>query len=63
MHGESKPTVTALSGARVRRFGLSVSLWAAALAALIDGWQVSFLFGALLLGIGIGLGDWKGGDR
>lgn len=62
MRRESKPTMTALSGARVRRFGLSVSLWAVALAALLDGWQVSFLFGVLLFGIGLGLGDWKGGD-
>lgn len=51
-----------LSGERIRRFGLSMACWAIALAALFDTWFVSLLAGVLVLGIGIGLGDWKGGD-
>lgn len=46
----------------IRRFGFSVALWSVALAALVDSWAPSFLLGMLALGIGIGLGDWKGGD-
>lgn len=51
-----------LSGERIRRFGLSMACWAIALAALLEYWFVSFLLGALVFGIGVGLGDWKGGD-
>ena len=63
MHRESESILHVLSGARVRRFGFSVALWSLALAALVDNWQASLLFGAFLLGVGIGLGDWKGGDE
>lgn len=51
-----------LSGKRIRRLGLSMACWAIALAAFFEYWFVSFLLGALVLGIGVGLGDWKGGD-
>lgn len=51
-----------ISGASIRRFGLSMAYWAIALAAFFDTWFVSFLAGVFVLGIGIGLGDWKGGD-
>lgn len=51
-----------ISGASIRRLGLSMACWAIALAAFFEYWFVSFLLGALVLGIGIGLGDWRGGD-
>ena len=63
MHRESETILQVLSGARIRRFGFSVTLWSVALAALVDSWATSFLLGMLVVGIGIGLGDWKGGDE
>lgn len=51
-----------LSGSSFRRFGFSMACWAIALAAFFEYWFVSFLLGALVFGIGVGLGDWKGGD-
>lgn len=48
-----------MSAARVRWFGLSVMCWAVALAAVTgDSWAVSFVLGAFILGLGLGLGDW-----
>lgn len=52
-----------LSARDIRRFGFSVCCWSVALAALVGHWFTSFLLGLLVLGIGIGLGGWKGGDR
>lgn len=52
-----------LSATRIRRFGVSLALWSVALAALVDSWVSSFLFGMFVLGIGIGLCGWKGGDE
>ncbi|WP_291288562.1 hypothetical protein [Enorma sp.] len=46
----------------IRRIGFSMCCWAIALAAFVDVWQAPLLLGAFLLGIGIGLGDWEGGD-
>lgn len=51
-----------ISGASIRSFGLSMACWAIALAAFFEYWFVSFLAGVLAFGIGVGLGDWKGGD-
>lgn len=28
----------------------------------LPNWQATFLVGVLLIGVGIGLGDWKGGE-
>lgn len=28
----------------------------------LPGWQATFLIGMIGLGLGIGLGDWKGGE-
>ena len=50
------------SGRNFRHCGAGVMAWSVALAALIDGWQASFLFGAFLLGLGIGIGDWEMGE-
>lgn len=51
-----------ISAASIRRFGFSMACWAIALTAFFEYWFVSFLAGVLVLGIGVGLGDWKGGD-
>lgn len=48
------------SAARIRRFGASMCLWSLAFASWLSGWQVSFLVGLLVLGIGMGLRDWGG---
>lgn len=48
-----------LTGAFVRRFGFSAMCWSVALAAATgDSWVVSFVLGAFILGLGLGLGDW-----
>lgn len=52
-----------LSGATIRHFGLGTALWSVALAALLEYWFVSLLLGVLAFGVGVGLGDWEGGDR
>ena len=51
-----------LTARRIRRIGLLSMCWAVALAALLDGWHASFLTGVFILGVGVGLGDWKWGD-
>ena len=51
-----------LSARDIRWFGFSVSCWSLALAALLDGWIVSFLLGVLVLGVGVGLWDMGSGE-
>lgn len=51
-----------ITARRIRRIGLLSMCWAVALAALLDGWHASFLTGVFILGVGVGLGDWKWGD-
>lgn len=51
-----------LSAKCIRRFGYGVALSSAALANVVTYWQVSFLLGVFLIGLGFGLGNWKWGD-
>ena len=54
------------SGRTFRRMGFGTMLWSVALASLMPAsWTSSCCFGAFLLGLGLGLGEWEmeGGDR
>lgn len=51
-----------ITASRIRRFGFFMCLWALAFASFLDGWKASFLVGMLILGIGVGLWGWEGGD-
>ena len=46
-----------ISVSRVRRAGLLIALESLAFASWLSGWQVSFLAGLLVLGVGVGLWD------
>lgn len=48
-----------LSGRSLRCIGLLTMVWALALAAVFDTWEVSFLLGTFELGLGMGLGDFE----
>lgn len=50
-----------LTAPRIRRLGLLVALESLALAALLDSWQVSFLIGIFVLGVGIGIAPMREG--
>ncbi len=45
------------TAARIRRTGILIALESLAFASWLSGWQVSFLAGLLVLGMGIGLWD------
>ena len=48
-----------LSARSIRFFGYGIALSSAALANAVANWQVSFLLGVFLIGLGFGLGNWK----
>lgn len=45
------------AAARIRRAGAVACLVSLATAAWVDGWTVTFLLGAFLVGLGIGLSE------
>ena len=51
-----------ITASRLRHAGLMTCLWSLAFASWLDSWRASFLIGLLVLGIGVGLWDWEGGD-
>lgn len=51
-----------ITAARIRRAGLLIALESLAFASWLSGWQVSFLVGLLVLGMGIGLWDMGEGE-
>lgn len=51
-----------LSGPFLRYFGFGWLCGALALARFTPLWQLNVLCGMFLIGLGIGLGDWKAGD-
>lgn len=47
---------------KVRGFGFGFLFGSIAFAAFNPWWQVNVLLGILITGIGIGLGNWEGGE-
>ena len=53
-----------LSGRFLRAAGAMSMYWSLAQAALLETWVDSFLFGAFVLGLGLGIGNCEfGGDE
>lgn len=51
-----------ITASRIRRAGLLIALESLAFASWLSGWQVSFLAGLLVLGVGVGLWDMGEGE-
>lgn len=50
------------SGRQVRIVGVTSCLLTLSMAALLPDWKTSLILSGFLLGVGVGLGDWKGGE-
>lgn len=57
-----RKAVGTLSAGKIRSFGFGLLLGSVAFASFMPFWPLSVLAAAFVMGLGIGLGDWEGGE-